>query len=162
VKKELYFMPFCPNCGSNVEPNLKFCSQCGTKLDEDQPAPQTVYVQPSFQPRYTSPQPSYAPQPAYAPQPQYPSYGTRPYRTKGTNSYGIVALICGILGLFIPFAGLFLGIIAIILGGLGTSRDDSPGMATVGIVLGVLDLICGIILISMLVILFSTPWMIYY
>jgi pSer/pThr/pTyr-binding forkhead associated (FHA) protein len=29
-------MKVCPNCGAEVTPEMKFCSECGTKLDQGQ------------------------------------------------------------------------------------------------------------------------------
>ena len=29
-------MKVCPNCGAGVTPQMKFCSECGTKLDQGQ------------------------------------------------------------------------------------------------------------------------------
>ena len=29
-------MKVCPNCGAEVTPTMKFCSECGTKLDQGQ------------------------------------------------------------------------------------------------------------------------------
>jgi len=40
---------FCPNCGTQMKDGLKFCTQCGAKLDADvpaPPAPQTAARQP--------------------------------------------------------------------------------------------------------------------
>ena len=31
-------MFFCPNCGSKLEGNVKFCNHCGQKILEQQPA----------------------------------------------------------------------------------------------------------------------------
>ena len=60
-----------------------------------------------------------------------------------SNLMGIIALILGLIGLFI--AGLILGILAIIFGIIGRGRDRKPVYATVGVVLGVIDVLFVII-----------------
>lgn len=39
---------FCPNCGTNLPDNARFCGQCGTTLDTE-PAPQPEYQQPAYE-----------------------------------------------------------------------------------------------------------------
>ena len=29
-------MKVCPNCGAEVSPQMKFCAECGTRLDQGQ------------------------------------------------------------------------------------------------------------------------------
>jgi len=59
-----------------------------------------------------------------------------------------VALICGIVGLFI--AGLILGVIAITQGAKAKAMGHTGGKATAGIVLGVIDIVGWIIIIMYL------------
>ncbi|MHA2182909.1 MAG: zinc-ribbon domain-containing protein [Promethearchaeota archaeon] len=119
--------PYCSNCGAEIEDSWNICPTCGKSLRETQTIPQ--------------PQPQQAPQP-YPAQPQQKS---KPIG--GGNIYGIVSLICGLVGLLGIFAffGIFLGVLAIILGGLGISNDDNNAFAIVGIILGILDFTCCII-----------------
>ena len=35
-------MPFCPNCGINVNPNAKFCTGCGSQLTQASPTQSSV------------------------------------------------------------------------------------------------------------------------
>lgn len=49
-------MPFCPKCGSAVDPNKKFCTSCGASLTPDLPAPDAPVQAP--------PAPSISPAPA--------------------------------------------------------------------------------------------------
>ena len=72
----------------------------------------------------------------------------------GDNTKGIISLICGIIGLF--FAGIIFGIIAIILGVMGRKSDDSPMIATIGLILGIIDVVCAIIALVLLASLFAT------
>jgi hypothetical protein len=121
---------FCPNCGIKIEEEWKACPYCGHNLQSER-------GQQSFQ------QPT-PPTPPTAPIPPYPQQYTQPttiiYPPKHNNTYGIVALIFGFLGLFIlPFIG---SIVAIIVGAIGRKNDDSPEMATGGLVLGIIGLLC--------------------
>jgi uncharacterized membrane protein len=74
-----------------------------------------------------------------------------------SNTYGIVALIFGIIGLccgwalaFLYFIGFIISAIAIIFGAIGIKKDDSNGMAITGLILGIISLVCEIILFSVL------------
>lgn len=121
--------PYCIECGSEIEESWNACPSCGKVLKE-------VNV--------SQPQPVAQPQPVSQPQPQPQPYQTRPYQrsysTGGQNTYGTVALVCGIIGLFC--GGILFGIIAIVMGGLGLSKDDNTGMAVIGLVLGLIDIVC--------------------
>jgi len=103
-------------------------------------------------------QPGYG-QPTYG-QSTYgqPTYGQSPYGQAGygqqgyplqgygqtpgipkNNSMAVGSLICGIIGFF--FFGFILGIIAISLGVQGRKIPYRSGMATAGLVLGIIDII---------------------
>jgi len=60
----------------------------------------------------------------------------------GGPGWGIAALCCGILGLFIPL----LGIPAIVFGAIGLNKE-LKGMAITGMILGLLELIFLVVLI---------------
>ena len=122
--------PYCTNCGNEVEESWNICPNCGKVLKEQevphrQPQQQQVQQQVPQQPQ---------------------PYRVQPYQRKYTgtgNSYGTAALICGLLGIIfgIFYVGPVLGIIAIIMGGIGISRDDNTAMAAIGLVLGILDFV---------------------
>ena len=59
------------------------------------------------------------------------------------KTYGIVSLILAIIGIFI--AGIILGPIAIILGVIGRKKDDSKGLATAGLIIGIIVTVLAII-----------------
>lgn len=61
------------------------------------------------------------------------------------KTYGIVSLILAIIGLFI--LGIILGPIAIILGVIGRKKDDSPGLATAGLIIGIIVFVLSVILL---------------
>ena len=56
----------------------------------------------------------------------------------------IASLVCGIVSFF--WAGIVLGILALIFGGVAKSKGYKGGMATAGIVLGIIGLALYIIL----------------
>lgn len=116
--------PYCIECGSEIEESWNSCPNCGKVLKAGK-APQS---QPVVQ---AQPQPQ--PQP-YQVQPYQKSYSTG-----GQNTYGVVALVCGIIGLF--FGGVIFGIVAIVMGGLGLNRDEDTRAAKIGLVLGVIDFV---------------------
>ena len=126
--------PYCSNCGSEVEDSWNACPDCGRILKETQvPQQQTI---PQVQPQ---PQPTTNP---YRVQPYQ-----RSYSSGNGNTYGIVALICGLIGLcgaFLYF-GIVLGIVAISMGGIGLNRDDNNSMAVIGIILGIIDIVCCVL-----------------
>jgi len=65
----------------------------------------------------------------------------------GNKTFGILALVFGIIGFFTLGAT---GILAIIFGAIGLSKDEERGLAIAGLVLGIVSLVVGIILIVVL------------
>ncbi len=123
-------MPYCTNCGSEIEDTWNICPNCGKDLKELQaPQQQTISL--------VQQQPQQTPQP-YQAQPFQKTYSS----SRG-NIFGAVALICGLIGLISAFLyfGIVLGIIAIVLGGIGLGRDDNNGMAVIGIIFGIIDIV---------------------
>lgn len=63
------------------------------------------------------------------------------------NGFGIAALVCGIIGLFI--GGIILGTLGIIFGGVSLGRHEkSRGMGITGLVLGIVDVVIAIIVLA--------------
>jgi hypothetical protein len=101
--------------------------------------------------------------PQYGQDPRYgqPAYGGPPVAPK--NGLGIAALIFGILSIlaFWTFGfGILLGVIAVILGVIGRGRvkrreATNGGVATTGIVLGILGIIGGAVFIALSVWVFN-------
>jgi hypothetical protein len=92
------------------------------------------------------------------PPPPYPSYRPPPggnvYRPTGNNGKALASMVCGIVGLVV--FGFILGIIAIVLGSIAKNEirrtgQGGYGMATAGIVLGIIDIIAGIFIVAALV-----------
>ena len=107
-------MPYCQNCGTEIESNWSACPKCGFKLKET-----TLSL--------TSP----------------PPIVNITDKRRENNTYGIESLVFGILGLFCitPIIG---PILAIVFGIKGKERDDNPTYAKVGFVLGIIGIFVGI------------------
>ena len=65
----------------------------------------------------------------------------------GNKTFGILALVFGIIGFFT--LGIT-GILAIIFGAIGLGKDEEKGLAIAGLILGIVSLVVGIILIVFL------------
>ena len=66
------------------------------------------------------------------------------------NTFGIIALIFGIIGLccgwILSYIGLVFPVVAIVCGAIGMKKDDSAGMSIAGLVLGIISVICTIVI----------------
>lgn len=102
-----------------------------------QPVQQVQPVQPVPQP-YQQPQPMYGNPAGAQPQPNQ-AYTQAP--PQQSNGLAVGALICGILGLCF---GL-LAVVAIILGVMGRKNPVNQGMATAGMVLGIIGAVGWVI-----------------
>lgn len=81
---------------------------------------------------------------------EHKSLLTRPGSSSGWE--GIVALVCGVLGLFLGFPA----ILAIIFGAMGMGRNKKHrGMAVAGFVLGIIVTVLLLLAIALAVALFS-------
>ncbi len=133
---------FCPNCGSEVDSAWKVCPKCGNNLEfhvPPQPTPQP-YIAPGAPP-YGAPPQGYQ---------QYPPYSQGSFGPSGSNAKGTVSLILAILGFaccfFLSTIGcIVLGIIAIVLGKKGRKIENGKSLATAGFVIGILDIVFGIL-----------------
>ena len=122
------------------------------RRDTPQEAPQAA---PSYQYPYQSPyQPGQYPG-GYPVQPQQPYHGYQP-PAQPRNGFGIASLVLAIIALlsvWSVFAGVILGLIAVIIGILGRGRvkrgiANNGGVAIAGIVLGALAIIVGLAFIA--------------
>ena len=125
---------FCPKCGAANNDGVRFCSACGNELAAPQQAP---VQQAPVQPMPGAPMPG-------APMPGAPMPGA-PVPTPATPGKGlaIASMVLGIVSFFC--FGIICGILAIILGGVAKSKGCKSGMATAGIVCGVVGLALYII-----------------
>lgn len=110
---------FCKNCGTAIPDGTIFCPNCGTNQAAQAP------VQPQ--------QPVYG----YAPAPQADA--------QPAKGLAVASLVLGIVSL-IMFA-VIAGPLAIILGGAAKSKGNRSGMATGGIVCGIIG-VAGWLLIQ--------------
>ena len=129
--------PFCPypDCGAVIEENWDLCPECELDLNAQQLDENSQYT--LLPPKSSQP----------------PTY-TYKAPTKSSNGFGTLSLIVAIIGCFC-FAYVF-GPIAMILGGMGISKDDSPSKAKAGLVFGIFVLCFGIISL-----IFSIPFLIF-
>ena len=75
------------------------------------------------------------------------------------KTFGIIALLCGILGLFawillgtLPFGVYYLPGAAILFGIIGLFADDSKGMAIAGLIFGIFDIVFVLFILPMLLV----------
>ena len=127
--------PFCTSCGREVEESWNVCPDCGKSLEETT-GPQT-HPTTHTQIQSTTPQPPRV-------QPSQPKYT----KAVGETKIGAGALACGILWLIFGFfygSSIFgfplFRIVAIILGGIGISRDENKSMAIGGLILGIIGIV---------------------
>jgi hypothetical protein len=136
-------MPYCPQCGSKIEVNWNNCPNCGYNLTQEyelikannQRTAQFNYEQISSDQQRV----------------EYPPYRT--YSAGQSNTYGIIALIFGLLG-FCCILGSYnfiFGVVAIICGAIGMKKDEKPQMAKIGLALGIIVLVCGIFIFVMMI-----------
>lgn len=106
---------FCKNCGAQNDDNVQFCTACGTALTDAAQAP--VYQEPAA--------------PVYVP------VAAQPAKVPG-KGLAIASLVLGLVGLII--SALICGLLAVIFAGVAKSKGNKSGMATAGLVLGIIDL----------------------
>ena len=133
-------MAYCPYCGSEIADDTKFCPNCGSPQQDQQPQQlqqdqQMQQVQPpaytnagagnSSQTPYTQPATS-APQPA--------------------SGKAIGSLVCGIIGLLV--CGIVLGAVAIGLGTSDLNAGSNNTLAKAGRILGIVDIAGAVLLLA--------------
>ncbi|MCD7905084.1 MAG: zinc-ribbon domain-containing protein [Clostridiales bacterium] len=123
----------CSNCGNEITGSDKFCGVCGAPVINGQPSgdyiPESPYTQ--------TPPPGQTPPPMQTPPPSY---------TNTSNTAGTASLIFGILGLVTSWIfgiGAFLGIIGLVLAAVSRKNAGPNGMATAGLILGILAVVFG-------------------
>ena len=137
---------FCRNCGAQNDDGVLFCAACGNALNEPAPVQpevqQPVYQNPN-QPVYQNPnQPVYQ-QPVY-PYPGYP-YPAYPQPVKKPGQgMAIASLVLGILGLVSMGDGISC-ILAIVFGCIAKKSGNKSGMATAGLVTGIIGCVLSVI-----------------
>ncbi|MCL2748196.1 MAG: hypothetical protein FWE59_06040 [Oscillospiraceae bacterium] len=180
---------FCCQCSEPLEnappqtqpqPQPPMYEQAAPATGQPQPAPpvygqQTMpmYGQPTIPVYGQQTMPVYGQQimPAYG-QPQYPmaNYGQPPYTqpnygglvSQAGNGAATAAMVCGIISLPAYFAGVILGIIAVVQGVRAKRLGYKGGKATAGIVMGsigiVLCCIFWVIIVLLFIAMLDTPY----
>lgn len=115
----------CKNCGTLNDPNSKFCTSCGADLSLANEGETPVTPQPTYD--------------AYNAAPQYPVQN--PQDGKG---FAIASLVLGIVSFFC-FAFIS-GTLGIIFGVVAKNKGYKGGMATAGIVCGVIGIVLWILM----------------
>jgi len=152
------------SCGARYPDKDEFCYYCGARNSEYRP-PAPVEDTTPDQPHHSGGQPFPGQQPYQGPQdyqgrqyyqdrPPYPGqqhyhgqndYYHDQYQERAATRAANISLVCGIVGFFI--GGLILGIIAVMQGNKARRFGYPGGKATVGIVLGAIDIIAWAILV---------------
>lgn len=123
----------------------------GQQSYEQQYGPAGQYIQPTAYSQPSGVQP-YGSGSQYAASPQ--PYGYPPAApSAGTNGLGVAGFVTGLLGLifcWVPWMGILLAIVGVILSGAGMSqgkkRGQSTGLAIAGLVCGIIALIPAVII----------------
>ena len=117
----------CKNCGQTLTPGATFCTNCGAPV-ENQP-------------------PAYNPTPTYNAAPDYnttPVYNTQPAEDPG-KGMAIASLILGLVSfLCLP---IVTGVLGIVFGGVAKSKGSTNGMATAGIICGIVGIALWILML---------------
>jgi hypothetical protein len=97
-----------------------------------------------------------APQPYGAPAPQ--PYGYAPVPQTPSNGLGVAGFVTGLVGLvlcWVPWFGMLLGLVGIVLSGIGIAQGKkkgaSIGLAIAGLVCGILAVLVWIVLLAFVV-----------
>ncbi len=123
---------FCNSCGSSMEANATFCTNCGaTKVNSAQPVQQ----------QYANPAPSYVPpvQQPYYQQPAQPNYANN--NAMNTQPLGVGQYI----GMFILMGIPFVGFILMLVWSFGSNVNvNKKNYARATLILGIIG---GILLV---------------
>ncbi len=136
----------CENCGKEAKQGDVFCRGCGARLGaEMEPAP------PAGEEETAAAEAGIPPLP-------YPPPPAPPRRAAGTNPWAVASLVLGILSFMcLPFIAAIAAIVfgAVARGGIKRSGGEAggSGMATAGIVLGIVNLAILILFAA-----FMVPW----
>ncbi|MCL2170202.1 MAG: DUF4190 domain-containing protein [Defluviitaleaceae bacterium] len=91
--------------------------------------------------------------------PPPPPYGGPPMQPPG-HSKAVASLVTGILSLIIPFIGVILGIVAVVLATGAQKEGFRGGMATGGLVMGIIAVaLWAFSLVSCLACACTMPWL---
>ncbi|MGY1604660.1 hypothetical protein [Geodermatophilus sp. SYSU D00815] len=114
----------------------------------------TEQYDPTYPPNPPAPQGYAAPAPQGYAAPQ-PGYGYPAPQQAPGNGLGVAGFVCGLVGLvlcWVPWIGMLLGLVGVVLGGIGISQGKkkgaSTGLAIAGLVCGILAVLVWILLLA--------------
>lgn len=113
---------FCKKCGNKLSSECKFCTRCGESTQEN--ITSTTNINSNVQNDYMN-------------------------SHNGTSPTAIASLVCSLVGLFLW--GVILGIVGICLGLSAKNHikifknEKGEGLATAGIIIGIVDIVFAII-----------------
>lgn len=179
-------MNFCPNCGTKLKTGLNYCSSCGYVFKEENKPEYNETEGPAenvsgsykdaasaldreaeeAERRKKYEEEEAAKRARRASEERSYSYSSGSNYNTGymdtapkTNVYGIISLVCGILGIPLFFLLLIPSILAVIFGimGLNFAKNNisGRGMSIAGIILGLVVIVIFILAIALSVAVFS-------
>lgn len=158
-------MKVCPNCGNEVPDKARLCAHCSTPLPETvepplAPPPPTPEMQAEAQLQAQVGQPL-QPHPGTVAGQAVQAFPGQQVIVRKTEGKAVASLVCGILGIVV--CPIILSIVAIVLSRQSSKAiKDSGGMlegeglATWGLVTGIIGLVLGIAQIILVIALFSS------
>ena len=173
-KKLMDDAAFCPSCGKALNDDIVDTNEYannksvpnnnnpyGNAMPLAGPAPNYGQIPnygqaPVYQPPYV--QQPYVQQPYFAPQPTVVNIQPQPIKTKSLNGFCVAGFAVSIAGIFI--GALICGIAAVVFSVIGLvgydeNKHDGKWMGLTGIVIGVIDLIIGLFIASIIAALFE-------
>ena len=127
----------CTNCGYENNDTSQYCSSCGSKMSYSQPVESGYDTQHINRYSYT--------------QSEHNEYNQNNQTNYSGKGKAIGSLVCGIVSLVAMFScvGIIPAIIAIALGAVGKGElresNQSSGMTTAGIILGIFGIIAWVV-----------------
>jgi len=119
---------FCSQCGSAIEAGARFCPSCG--------------------------QPSQSTPMSAAPPQQYGANVQNQSADPPGKGMALASIIVGVAGMCVPYGGIVLAIIGLVLGVVSknklTEGGQPTGMATAGIVIGVISLVWFFVMLMLI------------
>jgi lipopolysaccharide export LptBFGC system permease protein LptF len=146
-------MKYCKRCGAQLSDDAKFCSSCGASVKQEsdenqnheQPQPYSPYSTSQQNTQYTQYAPPYQPQ----------------KKKNGLSMAGFIVSLAGML--FLPLVSGIVGLVLSVIGLRNSKREGlgTDGFAIAGIIIGVINILYGILLI-MICSVYWTEYMNYY